>query len=101
VTEPAVLLWLLLLTALCGALILTLWRTSSRDHLLRTRLREEVVVVLRDDSTFQGLLYACDARTVVLRRATLQAPPGSGGAPTPVDGELLVHRSEIHYLQRP
>lgn len=72
---------------------------SSRDRLLRNRLREEVVVTMLDGSAWRGVLYAVDDRSVVIRAAeSLGAEAGSRG---PVDGELILSRSRIDYMQRP
>lgn len=71
--------------------------TWARDRLLRARLREEFIVTLHDGTSWQGLLYAVDERTVVLHRAQAIVEGGT----KPVDGELLLGRTEIAYMQRP
>jgi hypothetical protein len=72
---------------------------SQADELLRERLRERFVVTLtQDGETFDGLLAHVDDRTVVLVDASALGPDGSR---LPVDGELLLRRDAIAYLQRP
>lgn len=71
---------------------------AARDGLLADRLRERFVITLTSGESFDGLLEEVDERTVVLRNASaLQA----GGQAIPLDGELLLRRDTITYLQRP
>lgn len=67
------------------------------DRLLRSRLHEVFIVTLDDATAFRGLLYAADDRSLVLRDAQLV----SGDGPTPVDGEVVLPRARVLYLQRP
>jgi hypothetical protein len=70
---------------------------SSRDRLVRHRLRELFVVTMLDGSGWRGVLYAADDSTVVLREAEAMSDNARG----PVDGELLLPRDHIAYMQRP
>jgi len=70
---------------------------GDRDRLLKTRLREEFVVTLLDGSGWRGVLYAVDSRTVILRDAEALSDQARG----PVDGELILSRDRIDYMQRP
>ncbi len=75
---------------------------SHRDRLLRGRLRDVFVVTMHDGSAWRGLLYAVDDKTVALREAERLTPtPAAAAAGTPVDGELLLAREQIAYMQRP
>lgn len=69
-----------------------------KDRLLKSRLREVFIVTMDDGSAWRGLLYAVDDRTVALREAERLTPDAPG---TPVDGELLLPRDQLAYLQRP
>lgn len=71
----------------------------SRDRLLKSRLREVFVLTMHDGSSWRGLLYAADEKTVALREAELLS--AGSVTPTPVDGELLLPRDQIAYMQRP
>jgi len=70
---------------------------GNRDRLLKTRLREDFVITLLDGSGWRGVLYAIDARTVILRDAEALGDQARG----PVDGELILARDRIDYMQRP
>lgn len=67
------------------------------DRLLKDRLREVFVVTLDNGEAFSGLLYAVDARSVVLRQVELI----EGTTRQPVDGELVLPRARVLYLQKP
>lgn len=73
------------------------WR--STDALLRARSHSPVVLETKSGETFRGVLAACDARTVVLRNVEVVGAGSS--ANTVVDGELLVPRTDVKFLQRP
>lgn len=72
---------------------------SSRDRLLRSRLREEFIVTMSDGSGWRGVLYAADDRTIALRGVTSMT--SQDGQRRPVDGELILERSHISFMQRP
>lgn len=84
-------------TTVAGATGIAVW--PSRDRLLRARMRDTVVATLKTGATFRGVLFEMDGRTVVLRNAeALGADPGKY---IPVDGELLLARADVEFLQRP
>jgi len=68
------------------------------DRLLRSRLREVFVITTTTGETWRGLLYAVDGRSVVLRDAELVE---GERVQVPVDGELILPRASIAYMQRP
>lgn len=71
-----------------------------RSRVLRQRLREKVVVTLKDGAAFAGVLYDDDGKVLVLRQAeVIDTVPGNNN--TPVDGELLLYAVDVAYLQRP
>lgn len=74
-----------------------LW--AARDRLVRRRLRQKVVVTLKSGEAFKGVLRDVDARTFLLVGAE-QAVRGNGQL-VPVDGELIISREDIDYMQRP
>jgi small nuclear ribonucleoprotein (snRNP)-like protein len=67
-------------------------------HLFRQRLRKQVIVTLKDGQAFAGILYDVDPDIVVLRNS---ASVGDHGERVPVDGEVLLQRSEIAFYQLP
>lgn len=82
---------------LSGATAAVVW--PSRDRLIRRRLRDQVVVTLKSGSAFRGVLFEADARSFVLRNVEML---GQGdGVHIPVDGELMVARTDVEFVQRP
>ena len=71
-----------------------------RDRLLRARHRETVVVTTHSGAAYSGVLFDTDSRTLVLRNAQVHGPPDADG-PVSVDGELLLARGDVEFLQRP
>lgn len=73
---------------------------TGQDRLLRERLCDKVVVTLKSGSAFAGVLFKADDRVVILRdtQALGAAPSGDHVA---VDGELILFRSDIDFMQRP
>lgn len=90
---------LILAGALIGSVLL-MRPPAPRDRLLRECLCDKVVVTLKSGSAFAGVLFAADDRVVLLRdtQALGAAPSGDHVA---VDGELILFRSDIDFLQRP
>jgi small nuclear ribonucleoprotein (snRNP)-like protein len=68
-------------------------------HLFRQRLRKQVIVTLKDGQSFAGILFGVDKELLVLRRAEALGP--AAGERTPVDGEVLILREELAFLQVP
>ena len=61
----------------------------------RTALRRRVVVNLADKA-FSGVLWAKRGPLLVLRDATWMQ---HGAADTPMDGEVVVERSRVEFIQ--
>jgi hypothetical protein len=59
-----------------------------------------VIANLRDDPTtaIKGVLWSSRGPWLTLRSASLLK---TGAAPTPMDGEVVVHRSNVSFLQVP
>lgn len=68
-------------------------------HLFRQRLHKTVIVTLKSGMAFRGALYDADPDVFVLRNA--EAIEKGTSLPVAVDGEVLVLRSEVEFLQRP
>jgi small nuclear ribonucleoprotein (snRNP)-like protein len=77
------------------------WLLARRwlDRLMRGRERHEVVVTMRSGATYKGVLFEADSRSLVLRNAEAWGHNGDGR--TAVDGELLLARADVEFLQRP
>lgn len=65
---------------------------------LDERLLASVVVTLKSGTTFGGVLYAEDRGAVVLMRAE---QIGDDGIRVPADGEVVLFREDIDFIQRP
>lgn len=89
----------LILSATLIVLAVAGW-AALRPTQLRKRLRSRVVVTLKSGASFEGVLYATDARTWVLRDAQALAA-GDQGANVPVDGEVMVMVADVEFCQRP
>jgi small nuclear ribonucleoprotein (snRNP)-like protein len=63
----------------------------------RDLLAETVVVNLKSGKAFQGVLWSQRKDLLVLRDAVLF----EHGEQTPVDGEVLVERSNVDFVQIP
>ena len=60
-------------------------------------LRLVIVNLKSDDTTaIRGVLWASRGPWLTLRSAALVKPTG---APTPIDGEVVIHRDNVAFLQ--
>lgn len=80
-----------------------------KSRLLRSRLRESVVVTMKKQpgeqpgvppTTYAGVLYAEDGAAIALRGATVVAA-GERGEDIPLDGEIILLLADVDYIQRP
>jgi len=81
------------------ALAVMAWRSTTTGLLIERR-RRRVLVTLKTGEAFSGVLFAVDRDAIVLRAAVAGAygaRPGNGA----VDGEALILRPDIAYLQLP
>lgn len=83
-------------TSMLGWAMVTL---TSRDRLIRRRMREKVIVTMKSGEAFMGVLAEADSRSFVLRDA--KALTDATARPVPVDGELVLDRAQVEYMQRP
>lgn len=63
----------------------------------RRRYRQTVIVTCKSGRAWRGVLFEADRRTVVLRNAEIV----DGQSPVVVDGEVLLQRADIEFMQRP
>jgi hypothetical protein len=66
-------------------------------RLIRQHLRKAVIVTLKTGASFRGVLFDADTECVTIRQA--QALDVRENAPVPVDGEVLILRPDIEYMQ--
>lgn len=69
---------------------------SHRPRVLTARAHRPVVVSLLSGATFKGVLVDSDQQALVLKSVE-----ALGSEVVPVDGELVVLRSHVDYLQLP
>lgn len=67
-------------------------------YLFRQRMRKQVIVTLKDGTAFAGVLFEMDPEVIILRNADSLSRDGSR---VRVDGELLLLRGDIGFIQRP
>lgn len=68
-------------------------------RIIRAHVRRSVLVTLKTGEGFQGVLFDADSEAFVLRNCGLVEAGGSDRVPVPVDGELLIQRRDVAYLQ--
>lgn len=71
-----------------------------RSRVLRSRLRERVVVTTKTGHTFDGVLYSHDDKALVLRAASATGA-AEDRSDVPLDGELIVLLADVDWIQRP
>lgn len=69
-------------------------------HVLRRRRLKRIIVTLKMGKSFVGALWQHDRDALVLRNATAIGQ-GDNGGDVAVDGEVILLRSEIDFIQRP
>jgi small nuclear ribonucleoprotein (snRNP)-like protein len=77
----------------------TLLWLEGRGGLLAGRLRRRVIVNLKDGQAFGGVLFDADRDVVILRNA--ESINGRDDRNLPVDGEVVILRSDVAWLQLP
>jgi len=68
-------------------------------HLFRQRLRKSVIVTLKSGTAFRGILFTVDPELLVLRKA--DAIERGTETPVSVDGEVLIFRTDVDFMQFP
>lgn len=93
-----VLLAVLLAVFGVATILLALHAVRPSPSLLGERVCRTVIVTLKSGAAFRGALHSADRDVLVLRNAQAL---DRRGEQTPVDGEVLLPRSEVEFLQRP
>ena len=68
-------------------------------RLIREHLRQRVIVTLKTGEAFGGVLFSADSEALVLRNAEVLDATSTDRQAQPVDGELLILRPDVSYLQ--
>lgn len=71
-----------------------------RSRILRSRLRQRVLVTLKGGEGFDGVLFDADNHALVLRNASAVGM-GERKTDLPVDGEVLILLADVAFVQRP
>lgn len=74
--------------------------SSSWSPVLRSRLRERVLVTTKNGTTYDGVFYEGDSRTLVLRNAAAVGADADKND-LPLDGEIILLLSDVDFIQRP
>ncbi len=90
---------LVVLVVVLAVLAVVVWR-STTSGLLFDRRRRQVLVTLKTGEAFSGVLFAVDREAIVLREAVAVAF-GPRSENVAVDGEALILRADIAYMQLP
>jgi hypothetical protein len=72
--------------------------TRKANRLIDSRTAVKVIVTLTDGGSFAGLIIDLDTNWLLIREAAQLGPQGSSVG---VDGELLLPRDRIAYVQKP
>lgn len=62
-------------------------------------VKKEVVVNLKTDTSFRGIIWEDDGRYLVLVNASILQKDGGGLKPVRVDGQVVVPVAEIEFVQ--
>lgn len=91
---------LVALAVLSVAQIVALMFLLTKERLLRQRTRSTVIATLKSGMAFRGVLFEVDSRSYVLRNTEALGRPGDG-THIPVDGEVIIDRADVEFLQKP
>lgn len=75
--------------------VLVALRRPSPERVTQSHVRRRCLVTLKDGRSFFGVLWDADERVMVLREATVAETNDA------VDGELLLQRSDVAFMQLP
>lgn len=71
------------------------------DRIVQALLRHRFIVTTIDDQAWDGVLMEADERSLVLRDAlAIVRKPDGAVERTPADGEVLLPRNRVAYIQR-
>lgn len=69
-----------------------------QERVWRSRLRRTVIVQLKSGVSFEGVLFEAYPEALVLRNAVAHEH-GPKGEPAPVDGEVVLLRQDVAFIQ--
>lgn len=69
--------------------------------ILKRCTRHRVIVTLKSGVAFGGVLYEVDAEALVLKEAVVLEDNGTDRISVPADGNIVVLRADVDYMQFP
>lgn len=70
------------------------------NRVIKSRLRDKVLVTTKDGAAFAGVLFEADDKALVLRQAeALGAADDKSNVP--LDGEVLILLADVAFIQKP
>lgn len=85
------------LLVLAAAVLGAAWLHRVPESLLRSSVKRRCLVACKDGQTFSGVLWSADRGCLVLKQAAIV---GDGGTAS-VDGEVLILRADVAFIQLP
>lgn len=67
--------------------------------ILKRCTRHRVIVTLKSGAAFGGVLYEVDSEALVLKEASVLEDNGTDRRPVPADGNIVVLRADVDYMQ--
>jgi len=89
-----------LLAAMTAALAVVLWVAFHGERVLRSRMRDRVVITTKTGATYVGVLFEQDRRSLVLRQ-TVAVGAADDRSDVNLDGELILLWADVDFVQRP
>ena len=71
------------------------------DRIMRGLIRYRFIVTMVDGQAFDGVVMEADDHSVVLRDAKALVTEGAQVKQVPADGEVVLPRARVAYMQRP
>ena len=71
------------------------------DRIMRGLIRHRFVITMVDEQAWDGVVMEADDRTIVLRDVSALIRKDDRVERVPADGEVLVPRNRVAYMQRP
>lgn len=90
-------IWTVAAALIVAATSIGIARWYRADSVLRRRQRAQMMVTLKDGTTFRGVLTDHDRRTIVLASVEHLSDATTR---VPVDGEVVLQLSDVKYTQR-
>lgn len=70
---------------------------SRRDRIVAQMRRDRISITTHKGLTIEGVLLEADEKSLLLTDA---AEVGAGGEKTPADGQVVIPRCDVAYIQK-